>query len=183
MNPHSFTNYWKVLAIYLIPFGGGIPSGVLLAKEKNIGWPIMMMLYFISDLILAVIFEPLLRLFIKYAKRSPKYDQIRMVVQMTIQRMIDFYGSDNGVFALIMIAFGADPMSGRAIAMAAGHGVLAGWAIAIAGDMLYFLLLMVSTLWLNSILGDGKTTVIVILVLMVIIPHFMRQIRKKDSPK
>jgi len=49
-----------------------------------------------------------------------------------------FSGTGAGPFALVMIAFGVDPMTGRATALAAGHGFVTGWALAIAGDMLYF---------------------------------------------
>jgi hypothetical protein len=41
-------------------------------------------------------------------------------------------------------------MTGRAAAKAAGHGFLPGWAIAITGDMIYFVVLMASTLWLQA---------------------------------
>lgn len=76
-----------------------------------------------------------------------------------------------------MIAFGVDPMTGRSVARAAGHGFIMGWMFAIAGDMLYFGVLMVSTLWLNGILGDGTWTTIIILAAMMIVPWLIKKIR------
>src|SRR5690242_17030101 len=68
---------WAVLALFLIPIGGGIPAGVLLAKSHGLAWPITTILYFISDVILAFIFEPLMWLFVAGAKRSPFFARIK----------------------------------------------------------------------------------------------------------
>lgn len=175
---YSFSNLWDVLLIFLIPFGGGIPAGVILAQSRGLPWPMMALLYFISDVILACVFEPILLLFIKYGKKFQFLARVSQVMKLTIQKTIEHYGNSSGVFALIMIAFGVDPMTGRAVAVAAGHGFLAGWMIAIAGDMIYFTLLMVSTLWLKSVIGDGTWTMLIIFGLMMIIPKIFRKFIK-----
>lgn len=177
----NFYTLWDVLVIFLIPFGGGIPGGVMLAQSRGLEWPMMMLLYFISDLILALFFEPILMLFIKYGKRVPALARFSDIVKQAVQKTIEMYGNSSGVFALIMIAFGVDPMTGRAVAIAAGHGFIAGWMIAIAGDMIYFSLLMVSTLWLKSIIGDGTWTMFIIFGMMMILPNLFRKIRSKFS--
>jgi hypothetical protein len=51
---------------------------------------------------------------------------------------------------LILTAFGVDTMTGRATAPAVGRIFLAGWSFAIAGDMLYYAVITVATLHLNS---------------------------------
>lgn len=45
-----------VLMLFLIPVGGGIPAGVLLARTMGLRWPVTAGLYFVSDLILALAF-------------------------------------------------------------------------------------------------------------------------------
>lgn len=180
-NIGSLAQLWKVLVLFLIPIGGGIPAGVLLGRSYGIAWPVVMFLYFISDVILACVFEPILMLFIRAGKHFPTLARISEAFKQAVQKTTEFYGTSTGPFALIMIAFGADPMTGRAVAVAAGHGFITGWMIAIAGDMLYFTVLMVSTLWLNSILGDGTTTVWVILILMLVVPIVIRRFRKSKS--
>jgi hypothetical protein len=52
----------SVLMLFLIPVGGGIPAGVLLARDKGLAWPVTAGLYLISDILLALAFEPVLRL-------------------------------------------------------------------------------------------------------------------------
>jgi hypothetical protein len=179
----NLSNYWDVTAIYLIPFGGGIPAGVLLAKSRGIEWPMMMLLYFISDLILACAFEPVMLLFIKLGKNSPFLLRISEVMKLMVQKTIEHYGNSSGIFALIMIAFGVDPMTGRAVAVAAGHGFFMGWMIAIAGDMIYFAFLMVSTLWLKSVIGNGTWTMFIIFGFMMIIPNIFKKIQNKFQKK
>lgn len=176
---YSIANLWAVLLLFLVPIGGGIPAGVLLAQNKGFDWPVMMLLYLISDIILACAFEPCMLLLMKLGKRVQFIARMGEVMKLAIQKTIEHYGNNTGIFALVMVAFGVDPMTGRAVAVAAGHGFLVGWMIAIAGDMLYFTVLMVSTLWLNSVLGDGTWTMIIILVLMIIAPSIIRRMSKK----
>ena len=176
---YSLKNLWDVLLIFLIPFGGGIPGGVMLAQSRGFAWPVMMLLYFISDVILACTFEPIMLLFINYGKRVHFFARMSIIMKQMIQKTIEHYGNSSGIFALIMIAFGVDPMTGRAVAVAAGHGFVVGWMIAIAGDMIYFSLLMVSTLWLKSVIGDGTWTMFIILTMMMIIPSLFRRLQKK----
>jgi len=52
-----------------------------------------------------------------------------------------------------MISFGVDPITGRATALAAGHGIVAGWGFAIAGDILYYAVLALTTLRLNFVVA------------------------------
>lgn len=170
-------NCWDVLILFLIPIGGGIPAGVILAHSRSIDWPIIMFVYLISDIILACIFEPIMLIFIKFGKKIQFFARISEAIKLMIKKTMSHYGNKSGVFTLIMIAFGVDPMTGRGVALVAGHGFIIGWMIAIAGDMIYFTLIMASTLWLNSILGDGTWTTIIIFALMILIPKlFNREI-------
>lgn len=176
---HNLSKLWDVFLLFLIPIGGGIPAGVLLARSRSINWPMMMLLYFISDIVLACAFEPTMLLFIKYGKRVQFLARVSEVMKLMISKTMEHYGNSSGLFALIMIAFGVDPMTGRAVAVAAGHGFFVGWMIAIAGDMIYFTVIMTSTLWLKNILGDGTWTMFIILALMMIIPNLFRRLQKK----
>jgi hypothetical protein len=133
----------------------------------------MLVLYFISDVILAIIFEPLMLLFLRHSAKSPKFARVRMAMAKSVER----YGINPGPFSLVMITFGTDPMTGRSVAKAAGHGFFSGWAISILGDMLFFTLLMASTLWLNNIIGDGTVTAVIIMVAMMLLPPLARKLR------
>ena len=173
-----------VLMLFLIPVGGGIPAGVLLARANGLGWPIMTALYFVSDVILAFLFEPVLRLFIAAGRRIPRLARVADAMRLAMARTAALYGGAGaGPFTLVMIAFGVDPMTGRAAAAAAGHGFIAGWAIAIAGDMIYFAVIAVSTLKLNKLIGDPNKTMAIVLVAMIFVPMLLRRLRPAAAGK
>lgn len=88
-------------------------------------------------------------------------------------------GTGAGPIGLIMVSFGVDPMTGRASAHAAGHGFVAGWAIAIAGDILYFGVIAVSTLKLNTVIKDPNITMLIILIAMFSVPSVIKLVRLK----
>lgn len=179
---HSISDYWKVLSLFIIPFGGGIPAGVLMAKSLNVAWPMTTFLYFISDLLLAIIFEPILLIFIHFSKKNEKLLRIGLTMKEAISKTTEHYGTATGPLALIIVAFGVDPMTGRTVAVAAGHGFITGWMIAITGDMLYFGVIMASTLWLNNIIGDsGVATTLIILALMMVVPGVIKKIKARKQ--
>ena len=169
-----------VLLLFLIPVGGGIPAGVLLAQSKGIPWPVTAGLYCISDVILALALEPILRLFVFLGSKSERVARFCMNFRLAVIRTLPkVHGA--GPIALILIAFGVDPMTGRTAALAAGHGFVAGWAFAIAGDMLYYGVIAMATLSLGSTIGDPETTVMVVLALMMLVPALIRRIRARFS--
>jgi hypothetical protein len=176
----EFSNIWDVFLLFAVPVGGGIPAGVILAKGRGVDWMTMTLVYFVSDILLALLFEPMMILFIKACERFSFLAKMREVFKESTNRTIAGFGASPGPFMLVIIAFGVDPMTGRAAAQAAGHGFLAGWAIAIMGDMLFFSVVAISTLSLNNILGDGTWTAIIIMVAMLGIPALVRKFKKKS---
>ena len=165
--------------LFLLPVGGGIPAGVLLARTRGLAWPVTAGLYLVSDVMLALAFEPILRLFAWLAGKVPFLARFsaRMKAAMA-KSATQFSGIGAGPIALVTFSFGADPMSGRAAAMAAGHGFLMGWAFAIAGDMLYYAVIAVSTLRLNTYFRDPDTTMWIVLGAMILVPLIIRSFRR-----
>lgn len=176
--PENLAHAWKVLLLFVVPFGGGIPAGVVVAKGYGLPWQEMAVLYFVSDLILACVFEPLMLWFLRWSRGTPKANLFRELLKQNVLRMLGRVGMSLGPFTLVWITFGSDPMTGRSVAKMAGHGFLTGWALTIAGDMLFFLVLMASTLWLNDLLGNGTAAAIVITVVMLVVPGLLKRLRR-----
>jgi hypothetical protein len=103
------------------------------------------------------------------------------VKEATARSVSHFSWTGAGPLSLVMIAFGVDPMTGRASALAAGHGFVAGWAIAIAGDMLYFAVIAITTLRLNSYIHNPNTTMLIVLAAMFLVPMLIRGIRSRGQ--
>ncbi len=168
----------SVLKLFIIPVGGGIPAGVMLASAKGLAWPVTTGLYLISDIALALAFEPILRLIAALAGKVPFLARFRAVLKdVTARSAAHVVGTGAGPLSFVMIAFGVDPMTGRATALAAGHGFIAGWAFAIVGDMLYFAVIAITTLRLNSYFRDPNTTMLIVLGAMVLVPVLVRYVR------
>jgi hypothetical protein len=177
---HTLSSSLSVLTLFVIPVGGGIPAGVLLARRRGLIWPLTAVLYLVSDVLLALAFEPLLHLGSRWGRRSRSVARVGAAFKMATDRSVaHFNGTGAGPLALVMIAFGVDPMTGRASALAAGHGFIAGWAVAIAGDMLYFAVVAISTLGLNRYIQDPNVTMLIILGAMFLLPVVVRRIRAR----
>ena len=171
-----------VLMLFLIPVGGGIPAGVLLARTRGLSWPVTAGLYLVSDGLLALTFEPLLRLLVMLGGKVPFLARLTVALKAAMARNVAaFSGPVAGPFTLVMIAFGVDPMTGRASALAAGHGFLTGWAITIAGDMLYYAVIAITTLRLSAYIRDPNTTILIVLGAMIIVPLLVRSFRSRPA--
>jgi hypothetical protein len=169
---------YSVLMLFLIPVGGGIPAGVLLAQTKGLAWPVTAGLYLVSDVMLALVFEPVLQLLAWLAGKVPFLARFSARMKAAMARSAArFSGVGAGPITLIMISFGADPMTGRASALAAGHGFMMGWAFAIAGDMLYYAVIAVTTLHLNRYVRDPEITMWIVLGAMIVVPLIVRLFR------
>jgi hypothetical protein len=162
--------------LFCVPIGGGIPAGVLMARGAGASPPVMMGLYFLSDLVLALTFEPVLRALSWVGRWVPPLGRMGRVVRNLAIRSGGAGTGARGPLGLILVSFGVDPMTGRAAAAAAGHGFVPGWAIAIAGDMLYFAVLMASTLWLQGRFGDERLTIGAVLLVMLVLPPLVRRL-------
>ena len=173
-----------VLLWFLIPFGFGIPKGVLLSSAAGLTWTLTAFLYVVSDVILAFVFEPLLQRMISGGRRVPALARMGEAVKRAMARSAALYGGPGaGPFGLILISFCIDPMTGRAATVAAGHGFASGWALAIIGDTLSFLIYMAATLKLIAIVRDPNVTMLIVLGAMVLIPLAARRARAAWSAR
>jgi hypothetical protein len=172
---------WDVFLLFMIPGGGGIPAGAIVAHNRGLDWLTMSALYFASDVVLACLFEPVLKFLIRVSRKKIWLARFRAAMKLTMQKILAPYGVKPHPFILVTIAFGLDPMSGRTMAHVAGHGFFSGWAIAITGDMFFFLLIAVSTLILNSILGNGTWAALIVMTVVLAAPLVLRRIRGRQA--
>jgi hypothetical protein len=165
--------------VFLFPVGAGIPLGVLMAARAGVPAVVIAFLYFVSDLVLALTAEPMLAGVRWLGRRIPPLGALGD----RLTRFANVVGLQqdgiHGPLGLILVSFTISPTTGRAAAAAAGHGFFSGWTLAIIGDMAYFLLLMVSTLWLSSVIGDDRITIGIALVATWILPVLVRRVQRR----
>jgi hypothetical protein len=173
--PHG---WWGVLLLFCIPGGVGIPPGVLLGNHSGLGAIVMSVLYFASDIVLACVFEPLLVILAALADRLPFLRRTGNAVLAGITRTMPA-GSASAPLGIALTAFGAGLPFGRALAAAAGFGLVSSWLFTIAGDMAYFGLGMASTLWFDEILGDPRMAALAGLAVMFVVPPMIRRWQRR----
>jgi hypothetical protein len=168
-----------IFLLFCLPIGGGIPLGVIMARDAGLSPAATAGLYFLSDLVLAVTTEPMLALLRWLSKRITLLARVGQILGRLTGSAGLQEGGVRGPLGLILVAFSVSPTTGRAAAAAAGHGFFSGWALAIAGDMAYFGLLMVTTLWVSSIFGDDRFTIGAVLVATWVLPLLIRRLRRR----
>jgi hypothetical protein len=172
--PHG---WYGVLVLFCIPGGVGIPPGVLLGHHDGIGVVLMTTLYFLSDVVLAFVFEPVLQVLAIVSRAVPRVERACRAVLGLVMRTMPA-GSLAGPTGVMVTAFGAGLPFGRALAAAAGYGLVTGWLLSIAGDMVYYAIGMASTLWFDGLFGDQRIAAFAGLVVMLAVPIVLRRVRR-----
>jgi len=170
------SGWWGVLLLFCIPGGVGIPPGVLLGHQGGLGPIVMSVLYFLSDVFLATVFEPMLVIVAVLARRVQFVRRVADAILRAVTRTMPA-GNASAPFGIALTAFGAGLPFGRALGAAAGFGLVASWLFTIAGDMVYFALGMASTLWFDDLLGDSRSAALAGLVVMFVVPPVVRRLR------
>jgi hypothetical protein len=171
--PHG---WWGVLLLFSMPGGVGIPPGVLLGHGDGLGALFMTVLYFFSDVFLAAFFEPLLQVLALVSHHVPRLQRAGDLLIRAITATMPA-GSLAGPTGVVLTGFGAGLPFGRALASAAGYALVTGWLLTIAGDMLYFVMGMASTLWFQGLFGDPRMAALAALVVMLLVPVAIRRFR------
>ena len=154
--PHGWLG---VLLLFCIPGGLGLPSGVLLARSDGIGPLLTTTLYFLSDVLLAMMFEPMLIGLARASRYSPALERFGRALMVSMVRLLP-PGSLMGSTSVVLTGFAMGLPFGRALAAATHYGLVSGWLLSIAGDMLNFVLGMASTLWLGDVFGDQRMAIL-----------------------
>jgi hypothetical protein len=173
------TGGWGAFLLFLAPVGGGIPVGVLVADRGGVpAWGIAS-LYLLSDIVLAFALEPIVAFILRLGRRVESIGRIGRAIQRLSSGAGLKQDGTKSALGLIFLSFAISPTTGRAASAAVGHGFVRGWSLAIVGDMGYFMLLMASTLWLSSKLGDDRLTVLIAFIAAWILPLSLQRLRKR----
>ncbi|MDQ6674769.1 MAG: hypothetical protein M3069_29205 [Chloroflexota bacterium] len=167
-----------VLLMFVLPLAAGIPFGVIMAREAGLSPLATAGVYLISDLILAMTAEPFLALLRWLGKRVAIVGRMGQLFARATDSVGLSEGRVRGPLGLILFSFSISPTSGRAAAAAAGHGFVSGWTLAIIGDMLFFGMLMVTTLWVTSVFGDNRQLIGALAIGAWILPMLIRRLRR-----
>jgi hypothetical protein len=181
-----------VFALFWAPVGPGIPAGVLLARHIPLNPAFTFLLYTTSDVLGAAVCHPIFRLLRRAARRVPaiKWLGERMIrfamLGTRVPRAQDLQGAGMApaLFRIATVGFGVDVYSAGMLVNALHVPRILGWASAIAGDLVWFALLLGTSLATAAIVDDDRIIGGVVLVAMLVIPSIARRIfpALRDAP-
>jgi hypothetical protein len=167
-----------VFLVFATQIGAGIPIGVLMARDSGLNVVETAGLYLVSDVLLAVTCEPML-LLLRWMSRRVDWLATLGTRMMRISGATGLSsGRVRGPLGLILFSFVMAPAPARAVSEAAGHGPISGWTLAIIGDMIYFGVIMASTLLVIQIFGDSRTTIAPVIVAAWLLPMLVQRLRR-----
>ena len=177
--PAWWPSGWQgVLLLFTIPGGIGIPPGVLLGAHGGLGVSVMTGLYVVSDVVLALVFEPLVHATFALGRRSRRLSRAGTTLLGVVTRMSP--GGAGGRHAgVVLTGFGMGLPFGRSLAAAMGYGWLPSWVLTIAGDVGYFALGMVSVLWFDGLFDDQRAAALGALAVMLVVPSLARAVHAR----
>lgn len=173
-----------IFLLFWAPVGPGIPAGVLLANHLRLPPPITLGLYALSDTLAALLLNPIYSWFRTHGRRIPAVHRIgsRMlkVAMIGVRRPSTDDLRDGRVapalFRIATVGFGVDIYTAGALASGLPIRRLAGWAAAMAGDLVWFSILLASSIVASQIFDDERVVAVVVIVVMVAVPPLARRI-------
>jgi hypothetical protein len=173
-----------VFALFWAPVGPGIPAGVLLARHIPLNPVVTFALYAMSDVLAAAICHPLFVGFRRLARRAPVVRRagkrmLRVAMLGTPLARPDAAAAESkpaALFRVATIGFGVDIYTAGAVATGLDVARVTRWACAIAGDLVWFAILLGTSLVAASVADDDRVIGGVVLVAMLIVPSLARRI-------
>ena len=174
-----------VLALFFAPVGPGIPAGVLLARHIPLHPALTFGLYTLSDVLAAIVCHPL---FVLLRRHGRNVRPVRWLGRRVLSlAMIGVRAPEAGGVApalsrIATVGFGVDVYTAGMLATGLAVPRVPGWMSAIAGDLLWFALLLGTSLVAASIANDDRFIVIVMIVAMIVIPRLARRLAPALRP-
>lgn len=174
-----------VFALFWSPVGPGIPAGVLLARHVPLNPAVTFLLYATSDVFAATVCHPLYNVLRRAARRVPALRTLGQRVMrfaMLGARVPPVADLRTGtriapaLFRVATVGFGVDIYSAGMLVNAGRLPTVLGWASAIAGDLVWFAILLGTSLAAAAVVDDDRVVGGVVLLAMFIIPPIARRL-------
>ena len=167
-----------VLALFFAPVGPGVPAGVLLARHIPLHPALTFGLYALSDVLAAIVCHPIFVLLRRHGRRVRPIRWLGRRFQSLAMMGVRAPGPGNPAPALSRIAtvaFGVDVYTAGMLATGLPVSRLLGWTSAITGDLVWFALLLGTSLAAAGIADDDRFIALAMIVAMIVIPRLARR--------
>jgi hypothetical protein len=173
-----------VFLLFWAPVGPGIPAGVLLAHQLRLWPPITFALYAMSDLLAALLLHPFYTWLRTHGRQIPAIRKVgqRVLRAATIGiRRPTAEDVQAGKLAPVLlrigtVGFGVDIYTAGALATGLPIPRIPGWLASIGGDLLWFALLLGTSVAAASVNDDPRWIGVVVLAVTFVGPSILRRI-------
>jgi hypothetical protein len=173
-----------VFLLFWAPVGPGIPAGVLLAHHLRIAPPVTFGLYAMSDALAALILNPMYSWLRTHGRRIPAIRTIGRRVLSFAMIGTRAPSADDlrdgrvapALFRIATVGFGVDIYTAGALASGLPIARVPGWAAALAGDLVWFAILLASSIAAAHVFDDERWVAVVVLVVTFAVPPIARRI-------
>lgn len=173
-----------VFLLFWAPVGPGIPAGVLLARHVGVAPPVTLGLYVISDALAVLLLNPIYSWLRKHGRRNPTINKIgqRVIAAAMIGTGTSKARAESGavrpapaLFRIATVGFGVDIYTAGILATGLNVPRVTGWAAAIAGDLVWFSVLLGSSMAAASMVDDERVIAVVVIAVTLIVPPLARR--------
>jgi len=166
-----------VLALFFAPVGPGVPAGVLLARHVPLNPAVTFALYTASDVIAAFVCHPIFIALRRHGRNVPSIRWLgrRMMSLAMLGVPRDDERGTSSLTRIATVGFGVDVYTAGMLATGLGVARIPGWLSAIAGDLVYFALLLATSLAAASIFDDDRIVLLAMVVAIIFIPRLARR--------
>ncbi len=174
-----------VFFVFLSPVSPGVVAGIVLAREAGLSAPVTVGLYVLSDVVAAIVLEPVLRRLRRWAETTPlgrralgSFERVGSTTQIVTGR----FGLPLGV---LICSFATDFLTAAIISTGLRMSRLLAWTCIIAGDVGWFLLLFLASLGIATVLSDNRFLFVATLLLGFGLPYLTRRLfgpREEPGP-
>jgi len=171
-----------VFALFWAPVGPGIPAGVLLARHIPLNPVATFGLYTLSDLLGALVCSPLFVFLKRHGKKVKAVEWLgRRFLRVAMLGVPPPRPAERAgrlapaLFRIATVGFGVDVYSAGLVTTGLPVPRLLGWAAAIAGDLVWFALLLATSIATAKVVDDDRVIGLVVIVAMLVIPRLARR--------
>jgi hypothetical protein len=168
-----------VLALFFAPVGPGIPAGVLLARHVPLNPAVTFGLYALSDVLAAIVCHPIFVVLRRHGVRVAPIRWLgRHVLALAMVGVRVPEGADVApkLLRIGTVGFGVDVYTAGMLVTGLRVPRIPGWASAIAGDLVWFALLLATSFLAASIADDDRVIAVAMIVAMVVIPRVAQRV-------
>lgn len=170
-----------VFALFWAPFGPGIMVGVELARHTSMSPLLVFGLYALSDMLASIVCAPLYMVAERYGTRVPALRTIgRWLVKLSMfgarvprAEEVRAHGSAlaPALWRIGTIGFGMNVYAGGMVVTGLPIPQALGWASAIVGDLIWFAILLGTSIATSAVVNDDKVVGLVMMAVMIVLPY------------